>query len=291
MTAPAAVTSAASGAQLASAPAVHVSPSGGQPEVPHIHVREVIRQQLHSTEVDGSPDPLVLFVSRISPEKGVHVLLDAFARVHQRFPRCKLRLIGPPGALEAELMLNISDDPLIQGCATYFRGDYLAMLKAQLKEASTRQGIKSNGPPREASSDDQSDSTPLADAVEFLGHVPHDQLADHYRRATLLVLPSLSEAFGRTVIEAMACGVPVVGARTGGIAETVSHMENGLLVPPNDPEALAEAMIRLIADPELCVVMGVNGWRRALARYSWESIAAQTRGYYEELLSTGSPSV
>jgi glycosyltransferase involved in cell wall biosynthesis len=228
----------------------------------HLQVRQPLAQD-HANESGRSPDPLVLFVSRISPEKGVHVLLDAFARVHQEFPRAKLRLIGPPGALEPELMLDMSDDPHIQGCAEYFRGDYLALLKARI-------------------------SPQVGDAVEFLGHVPHHQLPEQYRQATMVVLPSLSEAFGRPVIEAMACGVPVIGARTGGIAETITHMENGLLVPPNDPEALAEAMIKLISDPELCVAMGVHGWRRVQEMYSWESIAARTRAYYEELLSTGS---
>ncbi len=216
--------------------------------------------EVHLGDQFHGEDPLLLFVSRISPEKGVHVLIKAFERVHRAFPRCRLRLIGPPGALEPELMLDISDDPIIKSCANYFRGDYLAMLKAEMSPA-------------------------VKDAVEFLGHVPHDQLPDHYRQASLLVAPSLSEAFGRTPIEAMACGVPVVGARTGGIAETVVPMETGLLVPPNDPDALAEAIIQLLSDPDLRVIMGVKAWQSALNRYSWESIAERTRAYYEQLLS------
>ena len=222
-------------------------------------LRAALAERAHLNEPECAVDPLLLFVSRVSPEKGVHILLKAFERVHQVHPHCKLRIIGPPGALEPELMLDISNDPLIQGCAAYFRGDYLAMLNAEMAPA-------------------------IGAAVEFRGHVPHDQLPDHYRSATLLIAPSLSEAFGRSPIEAMACGVPVVGAAIGGIAESVVHGETGLLVPPNDADALAEAILALLADPHRRVSMGVQSCKRVMGMYSWESIAAKTHDYYEELL-------
>lgn len=222
--------------------------------------------------------PIILFVSRISPEKGVHILIDAFARVREKFPSARLRLIGPPGALEPELMLDLSNDPMIQSCADYFRGDYLAMLKARIRTMDAQPGpaAQANGHVHRT----------LAESIEFIGHVPHDQLPDHYRAATLLAAPSLSEAFGRAPIEAMSCGVPVVGARVGGIAESIVDGETGLLVEPNNVDALAEAMMRILGDPDLQVIMGVQAWQRVHQMYTWESIAARTRAYYEELLST-----
>lgn len=225
------------------------------------HVRDARGHVLHLDDPNIDEELVVLFVSRISPEKGVHDLLKAFERVHAKFPMCKLRLIGPPGALSPELMLDISTDPRIHGCAKYFRGDYLEMLKQEMPRA-------------------------IADSVEFLGHVPHDELPGHYWRASLVVAPSLSEAFGRAPVEAMACGVPVVGTTVGGIAETVVPFETGLLVPPCDPDQLADAMIQLLADPELRVVMGVNGWKRVAERYTWDSIARRTEAYYQELLAS-----
>jgi glycosyltransferase involved in cell wall biosynthesis len=223
-------------------------------------LRSLREHALHMDEPNRPEDLQLLFVSRISPEKGVHDLLDAFEIVHQRFPTCRLRIIGPPGGLSTDLMLDMSDDPLIRKCAHYFRGDYLAMLKERMAPA-------------------------IRGSVEFLGHVPHNELPAMYEQASLLVAPSLSEAFGRSPIEAMSCGVPVVGTWIGGIAETVVPFETGLLVPPANPEKLAEAIVRLLADPELRVVMGVNGWRRVAEKYTWESIAQRTLAYYEELLA------
>jgi len=242
-------------------------------------VRLAREQAFHLDDPAHDEEQLILFVSRISPEKGVHDLIRAFAIVHRTFPRCRLRLIGPPGGLAPDLMLDMSDDPLIRACEPFFRGDYMAMLKeliTALERETANDNIHSN------------DAPSFSSMIEFIGHVPHDELPHHYRQASMLAAPSLSEAFGRTPIEAMACGVPVVGTAIGGIAETVVPLQTGLLVPAGDPEALGRAMVQLLASPELRVVMGVKGWLRVAERYTWESIAARTRAYYEQLLATRS---
>lgn len=83
----------------------------------------------------------------------------------------------------------------------------------------------------------------------------------HYVQADLFVLSSVSEGLGRVLLEAMARGVPVVATRVGGIPDLVRHEENGLLVPPRDPQAMAEAMARLISDSCLRRRLIANGYQ------------------------------
>ncbi len=91
----------------------------------------------------------------------------------------------------------------------------------------------------------------VADLVEWVGRVDHDVLPDHYRRAGVTVLPSLTEAesFGMTLAEALACGCPVVGSAVGGIPYVVRDVLDGRLVPPGDPEALAAALAAVLDRP------------------------------------------
>lgn len=89
----------------------------------------------------------------------------------------------------------------------------------------------------------------VADAVEFRGAVP--DVWPHLAEATIVVVPSLTEPQGIAVLEAMASGCPLVATRVGGIPEMVTSDRNGLLVPPGDARALADAMVRLHTSPEL----------------------------------------
>ena len=88
----------------------------------------------------------------------------------------------------------------------------------------------------------------VADLVDWRGRVEHDRLPAHYRRAGVTVLPSLTEAesFGMALAEAIACGCPVVGSAVGGIPFVVRDGEDGLLVPPGDPDALADALAAVL---------------------------------------------
>ena len=99
----------------------------------------------------------------------------------------------------------------------------------------------------------------VEDRVKFLGFIAHEALFPFYRGAKLFVQPSLYETFGKTVIEAMACGVPVVGAKTGATPEVVG--EGGLLFDPYDAEDLCAKMRRLLTEKKLyqaCVRYGLE---------------------------------
>jgi glycosyltransferase involved in cell wall biosynthesis len=110
--------------------------------------------------------------------------------------------------------------------------------------------------------------------VEATGELTGDALVEVLRTAAVLVLPSRTEAesFGMALVEAMACATPVVGSAVGGIPHVISHGENGLLVPPGRPDALAAACRELLEDGELADRLGAQGRRQAEQRYAWTGL-------------------
>ena len=104
------------------------------------------------------------------------------------------------------------------------------------------------------------------------------------RLAEVLVLPSRNEPFGRVLIEAMATGKPVVATNSGGAPEIVLPEETGLLVPPEDADALAGALLRLLADGELRRKLGAAGMERARVHFDVRRVVEQVEGIYEEML-------
>lgn len=105
-----------------------------------------------------------------------------------------------------------------------------------------------------------------------------------YSHAAVFACPSVYEPFGLINLEAMACETPVVATRVGGIPEVVVHDETGWLVPPRQPRALAEALRRLLEEPERARAFGLAGRRRVEARFSWDRIARRTLEVYAEAL-------
>jgi glycosyltransferase involved in cell wall biosynthesis len=113
----------------------------------------------------------------------------------------------------------------------------------------------------------------LEGSVVLMGEVPDmATVRDEYRTADVFCLPSLQEGFGIAFLEAMASGLPIVAYRCGAVPEVVPDGEAGLLAPRDDPEALANALIRLLSEEPLRHRMGEAGRRRA-SRYSWEEVA------------------
>ena len=122
----------------------------------------------------------------------------------------------------------------------------------------------------------------LGDAVEFLGYVADP--GPLYRRAAVVVVPSLYEPFGLVALEGMVCGRAVVVSRTGGLAEIVSDGNDGLLVPPGDAHALARAVSRLLNDGALQASLGEAGRRTCVERFTWDAVAKGYLAGYREVL-------
>ncbi|HYM15065.1 MAG TPA: glycosyltransferase family 4 protein [Dehalococcoidia bacterium] len=125
----------------------------------------------------------------------------------------------------------------------------------------------------------------IADRVSFLGRLPVDALARLYNEHELLVSPSLYEGFGLPAAEAMACATPVVATTAGAFPEVIADGETGVLVPPADARALADAIESLLADPARRQAMGAAGARRIQREFSWRSCAEKTAALYEDVLA------
>lgn len=118
----------------------------------------------------------------------------------------------------------------------------------------------------------------LEGSVRFLGYVPDGDLPALYSAATVFAYPSLYEGFGLPVLEAMACGTPVVTSNVGGTAEVAS--DAALLVDPRDTQGLAETLGRSLSDEVLRALLRVRGIKRA-GQFSWERTARETLLLYE----------
>jgi len=182
------------------------------------------------------------YVGRLVEEKGVHVLLRAVA--------------GLSGAC------------------------------AELSRSAWRLRILGSGPQR-SHLEGLAAELGIAERVRFEGPIPSTQMPGYYNQLNALVLPSLSrpnwkEQFGRVLIEAMACGVPVVGSDSGEIPNVIG--EAGLVFAEGDVQALRARLSQLMADPALREQLAQRGRDRVLAHYTQAQVAAKTYQVYHELL-------
>ncbi len=180
--------------------------------------------------------PYVIFVGRITRQKGVPVLLRAAASLDP--------------AAQLVLCAGAADTPEL--------GAEVSELVAELRAA--RSGVI--WIPH---------MLPKPDVIQLLTH------------ALLFACPSVYEPLGIVNLEAMACATAVVASRVGGIPEVVDDGVTGLLVPPDDPASLAGAMNLLLRDPGRAGAMGAAGRERAVAEFSWDTVAAQTAKLYAEV--------
>ena len=122
----------------------------------------------------------------------------------------------------------------------------------------------------------------MEDRVRFLGYRTDARAL--IGLLDVLVVPSLTEGSPLIVLEAMAAGVPVVASAVGGIPDQARHGEEGLLVPPGDPEALAGAMGELLRDPSRARLLGAAGRRRTENEFSHETLVRRIEGIYRAVL-------
>ncbi len=192
-------------------------------------------------------EKIILFVGRISAEKGVHVLIEAMRQVLDSEPDCVLLILGgfyphPPSPLwlkEHNSQLNNFE---------VLKDGYEQYLKTLV-----------NG---------------MEDKVKFLGPQAHYKLPIYYATGDIFVHPAVwDEPFGMVLTEAMASGCPVISTAAGAMPEIVVDGETGLLVNPGDSEALADAILHLLTNEILRKRMGEAGRRRVEKEFSWENVA------------------
>ncbi|MCP2727569.1 glycosyltransferase family 4 protein [Limnofasciculus baicalensis] len=168
----------------------------------------------------------ILFVGRISPEKGVHVLIDAFNQVVSRYPNVELKLVGPENALLLWYILS-RNDPKTRSLMPFFQGNYRQIVQDRI-------------------------SKNAENSVFFLSRIPHEKMIEYYQQSDLFVFPSVwEEPFGMPVIEAIAMELPVIATRGGAFPEIVEEEKTGLLVERGDANALAEAILHLLRDENI----------------------------------------
>jgi glycogen(starch) synthase len=130
---------------------------------------------------------------------------------------------------------------------------------------------------------------PLGPRARFVGYVAGEALALLYRAADIVVIPSLYEPFGLVALEAMQSMAAVVVARSGGLAEIVRDGEDGLLFPPGDSSALADAICRLAREGVVRRKLGLAAAAHVRRDFDWSSVARRTRSVYEEALAAPRP--
>jgi glycosyltransferase involved in cell wall biosynthesis len=130
----------------------------------------------------------------------------------------------------------------------------------------------------------------LEGQIELLGHVQsRERLRTLYRESWAFVLPSHHESMPTVVLEAMACGTPVISTRVGSVPDFIVDGSNGLLVPPRAPEAMAGAISKLLGDQELCARLGAAARRTVEDRFSWQAVGAAYLRCYRALLEETGP--
>ena len=208
------------------------------PGVDHAWFGPGDRRQARRAIGFGGDPPLVLFAGRIQPLKGLTVAVDAVLEVRRR-----ARAAGDKRLARTTLVV-------VGGPSGPHGGDELAAVGARVVAA---------GEPG---------------AVRLLPPQRHEMLSSYYRAADVCVVPSRSESFGLVALEAAACGLPVVAAAVGGLTTLVEDGRTGYLIDSRQPDAYAERIHAVLADPALAVALGAQAARRARA-YTWAAAAAE----------------
>lgn len=200
-------------------------------------------------------DPVVLFVGRISAEKGLHTLVEALPAVLRRVPDARVVMFGQFAGLRSPLPTR--DRRELSGHPEW---------RAHYAECVQRLAAR------------------FGDRVVFPGRIPAASLPVVHALASVYVQPSLFEAFPLAVIEAMASGLPVVASEAGGMPEQVVDGETGYLVPPLEPAALGDAITRVLLDPDLARRLGRAGRARVARSITWDQSAERLYEVYRGLL-------
>jgi len=131
----------------------------------------------------------------------------------------------------------------------------------------------------------------LQEVVTFAGKVADEEICDFYTACDAFVFPNDQQTWGLVVLEAMACGCPVLVSRGAGVHEVLTHGDNALLFPPRNPPALAEQIEVLASQPELRQKIAQRGMHLARETYNWDRFADQICRVCQEVVEPNSPAV
>jgi glycosyltransferase involved in cell wall biosynthesis len=123
-------------------------------------------------------------------------------------------------------------------------------------------------------------------AIELVGACSLDQMPDQYRAVDVCIFPSVWENFPNVCLEAMAAGRAIVASSAGGMAEMLEGGVHGILVPPQKPKEIADAVIQMLRSPNLRRAMGISGRQRVLDTYGVEQIGAQLERSFEVAIAS-----
>lgn len=208
-------------------------------------------------------------------------------------------LFRPMNRLESQRALGLDNRPrlIFVGRLDPIKGlDTLLRAMALLKNKRLRRPLPSlmvvGGPPWENPLEPPQEilemsrqvrSLGIQDLVHFLGPKPQKSLPLYYSASMACVLPSRYESFGMAALEAMACGIPVVASRVGGLSYTVLDGRTGVLVPEGNSELLAETILELMESPGWRAQLGAEAATRA-KRFSWPTVVDALMGFFGEIL-------
>jgi glycosyltransferase involved in cell wall biosynthesis len=175
---------------------------------------------------------------------------------------------------------------LFVGKFRYYKG--IHVLLQAMKKVNAKLLIVGADHSLETTVANQIEQVGLQGKIELLGELSDERLSDYLHSCDVFVLPSVqrSEAFGLVQLEAMACGKPVVCTELGtGTSYVNEHQRTGLVVPPNDPDALAKAINHLLHNPFICEQYGISGLSRVQNFFSLEKMIDRTEQLYRQVLN------
>lgn len=226
----------------------------------------------------------ILYCGAVSPHKGVHVLLDAFALVAREYPDVHLDIVGPLVNYPIEENFDLKNLETIRMVAPFYATSRWSLMKSVLTPGSSPKSAYLTYLETKLTPD-------IARKVSLLGMIPRQELLDRYYSSDVFAFPPIwDEGFGLPPVEAMAAGLPVVATRSGTVEETVVQGLTGLLVEKNQVAELAQALLLLLKDDARREAMGRAGRRRVLKHFTWSRVAASMYTRYEQLCERGTSS-
>ncbi|TFW29676.1 glycosyltransferase family 1 protein [Massilia arenosa] len=181
------------------------------------------------------------------------------------------------GAIEPHILIARNLEPIYDN-ATAIRA--LPLVRERCPQA--RMTVAGSGPLR-AELEQLAAELGLKDVVTFTGRVDNAGMAALYQAADVMVNPTLIDNTPNSVLESLACGVPVVSTRVGGVPYIVQDGETALLVPPQDPRAMADAIVRVAQDRALAARLRENGLRH-VQQFTWTNVKPRLLGVYHSVI-------